>query len=82
MLCYVAQRRAEGGTSLDEVVSARVHPGGHVFSKGLHCRREQPGFIFIRNACPGAVALTFEVRVTALRPLCNAFCIPPPPSPL
>ena len=47
---------------MDEVVSDRVHPGGHVFSKGLHCQGEQPGFIFIRNDCPAAVALTFEAR--------------------
>jgi hypothetical protein len=52
---------ADRATSLDEVLSDQSATDGFVFSKGLHCKTEQPGVVFIENRCPGSVVLVFKV---------------------
>lgn len=52
---------ADRATSLDKVLSDGSATDGFVFSKGLHCKKEKAGVVFIENRCPGSVVLVFKV---------------------
>jgi hypothetical protein len=64
--CYVRSpifyvQNADRATNLDIVLSNKLAADGVVFSEGLHCKKEQPGFVLIENGCPGSVVLSFKV---------------------
>lgn len=47
---------------MSTILGKSVRLGEFVFSSGVHCKKEQPGNVFIDNGCPGAIVLTFQVR--------------------